>query len=119
MKKQLTCISCPMGCSLLVTLENQELEVTGNHCPRGAIYAKKELTNPTRIVTSQVPVLGGVIPCVSVKTATDIPKDKIPACMEALKNLRVKAPVHIGDVILKNIPGTDIEIIATKNVQCK
>ena len=117
-KRELICIGCPLGCSVTVTMEGDEiLSVEGYTCKRGEIYARKECTNPTRIVTSTVPVDGGRIAQVSVKTASDIPKDKIGACMEALKQVRVQAPVKIGDVILRNAAGTGVDMIATKNVQ--
>ena len=107
-----------MGCMLSVTLENGEVtEVTGNTCKRGDVYARKEVTNPTRIVTSTVKVSGGTLAMVSVKTKTDIPKGKIFDCVRALKTVCVKAPVHIGDVILENVADTGVDIIATKNVE--
>lgn len=115
--RELICINCPLGCALTVTLENGEVtHVTGNTCPRGGAYARKECTNPTRIVTTTVRVEGGRLPVVSVKTASDIPKGKIAACVRALKDVKVKAPVHIGDVILENAAGTGVNIIATKDV---
>ena len=117
-KKSLICIGCPMGCMLSVTLENGEVtEVTGNTCKRGDVYARKEVTNPTRIVTSTVKVSGGTLAMVSVKTKTDIPKGQIFDCVRALKTVCVKAPVHIGDVILENVADTGVDIIATKNVE--
>lgn len=117
-KKSLICIGCPMGCMLSVTLENGEVtEVTGNTCKRGDVYARKEVTNPTRIVTSTVKVSGGTLAMVSVKTKTDIPKGKIFDCVRALKTVCVKTPVHIGDVILENVADTGVDIIATKNVE--
>ena len=115
--RKLTCISCPMGCPLTVEMEgNEVISVTGNTCKRGDIYARKEVTNPTRIVTSTVKVIGGAADMVSVKTREDIPKDKIFDCVKSLKGVEVKAPVHIGDVILPNAGGTGIDIVATKNV---
>ena len=115
--RELICINCPLGCALTVTLENGEVtRVTGNTCPRGEAYARKECTNPTRIVTTTVRVEGGRLPVVSVKTASDIPKGNITDCVRALKNVKVKAPVHIGDVILENAAGTGVNIIATKDV---
>jgi len=113
----LICIGCPLGCPLTVEMEAGEVKsVAGNTCPRGDAYAKKELTNPTRIVTSTVRVLGGKLPMVSVKTERDIPKGKIFDCVKALKDIEVKAPVKIGDVIVENVAGTGVNIIATKNV---
>lgn len=116
--RELTCIGCPMGCPLTVTMEAGEvIRVTGNTCKRGDIYARKEVTNPTRIVTSTVRVTGGDADMVSVKTKEDIPKGKIFACVKALKTIEVPAPVHIGDVLLRDVAGTGVDIVATKNVE--
>ena len=113
----LICIGCPLGCPLTVEMEGNEVKsVAGNTCPRGDAYAKKELTNPTRIVTSTVRVVGGTLGMVSVKTSSDIPKGKIFDCVKALKEVEVTAPVKIGDVIVENVAGTGVNIIATKNV---
>ena len=105
-----------MGCPLIVTMEAGEvISVTGNTCKRGDVYARKEVTNPTRIVTSTVRVSGGDADMVSVKTKEDIPKGKIFDCVKALKNVEVAAPVHIGDVLVKDVAGTGVDVIATKN----
>lgn len=113
----LICIGCPLGCPLTVEMEGNEVKsVAGNTCPRGDAYAKKELTNPTRIVTSTVRVAGGRLAMVSVKTESDIPKGKIFDCVKALKDVEVTAPVKIGDVIVENVAGTGVNVIATKNV---
>lgn len=119
--RELICIGCPMGCNLQVELddEGKVISVTGNSCPRGKIYAEKECTNPTRIVTSTVMVENGTIDMVSVKTEEDIPKGKIFECLKALKGLKVNAPVNIGDVIIKDFQGTGVNIVATKKVVCK
>ncbi len=115
--RELTCIGCPLGCQLKATIENGEVtEVTGNTCKRGDIYARKECTNPTRIVTSTVRVTGGTMNMVSCKTAEDVPKDKIFDVSNALASVCVKAPVAIGDVILENVCDTGVNVVATKNV---
>lgn len=119
-ERNLTCINCPMGCSLTVTMENGEVtSVTGNTCPRGDVYARKEVTNPTRIVTSSVYVTGSEkgTRTVSVKTASDIPKGKIFDVTEAIRTLRAKVPVKIGDVICEDIAGTGVALIATGNAE--
>ena len=117
-KRELICIGCPMGCPVTVELEGGELvNVTGHTCKRGDVYARKEVTNPTRIVTSTVMVEGGTADMVSVKTRDDVPKGKIFECVQALKGLTVQAPVRIGDVILSNAAGTGVDIIATKGVE--
>lgn len=116
--RELTCIGCPLGCSLKVTMEQTEvIEVTGNTCPRGAAYAKKEVTNPTKIVTSTVRVSGGNAAMVSCKTASDIPKDKIFDVTAALKTVTADAPVHIGDVLIADVCGTGVAVVATKNIE--
>ena len=116
--KELICIVCPKGCHLKVD-ENNDYAVTGNGCPRGAEYGKAELTNPTRIVPSLVRVIGGTLGMVSVKTASDIPKDKIFDCVRELKAIDVPAPVKIGQVIIEDVAGTGVAVVATKNVPCK
>jgi CxxC motif-containing protein len=116
-QRELTCIGCPLGCGITVSMENGEVTaVTGNTCPRGDAYARKEVTDPTRIVTSTVRVSGGTAPMVSCKTQTDVPKDKIFDVMESLQNVVVPAPVHIGDVLVPDAAGTGVAIVATKNV---
>ena len=115
--RELICIGCPMGCPLTVELEEgQVMSVTGHTCKRGDVYARKEVTNPTRIVTSTVKVEGGNADMVSVKTKEDIPKGKIFDCVRALKDVTVKAPVHIGDVVLADVAGTGVDMVATKAV---
>ena len=116
-QRELTCIGCPLGCALTVTLENGAVQsVQGNTCPRGDAYARKEVTAPTRIVTSTVKVTGGTLPAVSVKTAGDIPKGKIFDCVRALKDVAVPAPVRIGQVIVPDVADTGVAIVATKNI---
>ncbi len=113
----LTCIGCPMGCQLTVQMEGAEVTcVTGNTCKTGDKYARKELTNPTRIVTTTVRVSGGTLAAVSVKTASDIPKEKIFECIKALKAIQLTAPVTIGQVVLADAAGTGVDIVATKNI---
>ena len=115
--RHLTCIGCPLGCQITVELEgNTVVSVTGNTCPRGDAYARKEVTAPARIVTSTVRVKGGTIPMVSVKTAGEIPKGKIFDCVKALKDVEVAAPVKIGQVVLTDAAGTGVDIVATKDV---
>ena len=118
--RELTCIGCPMGCPLIVTMEAGEvISVTGNTCKRGDVYARKEVTNPTRIVTSTVRVSGGTIPMASCKTKEDIPKEKIFAIINALCGVTVPAPVSIGDILIQDVAGTGVDIVATKNVPAK
>lgn len=117
-RKELICIGCPMGCPIVVEMKDGKvLSVTGNTCPRGESYARKEVTNPTRIVTTTVRVDGGKVPMINVKTEQDIPKDKIFECIAALRGVTMKAPVHIGDIILENVADTGVNIVAAGNVE--
>jgi len=105
---------------ITVTMQGETIEkITGNTCKRGEAYARTEVTAPVRTVTSTVKVTGGSLPVVSVKTKADIPKEKIFACMEELYAVKVKAPVHIGDVILENVCETGIPVVATSNIEYK
>lgn len=106
-----------MGCSLTVELQNGlPVTVTGNTCKKGDEYARKEVTDPRRIVTSTMRLLGGTAPVVSCKTAFDIPKGSIFAVVEAIAHCTTAAPVTIGDVLLANVCGLGVDIVATKSV---
>lgn len=115
-KLDMVCICCPLGCNLSLEIGEQEIEVTGNKCPRGAIYAKKEVTAPTRIVTSSIRVEKGSSPMVSVKTKEDVPKGMIFPIMKEIHETIVTAPIQIGDILISNCCNTGIDIIATKQV---
>lgn len=116
-KKELTCIGCPMGCQVTAILENGVVtQVTGNACATGDNYARKEVINPTRIVTSTVVIRGGDKTRLSVKTKSDIPKSKIRECMNEINGVRINAPVQIGDIIIADVAGTGVPVIATRNV---
>ena len=117
MDKSLTCINCPVGCRMTVTLsENGSfLSVSGNTCPRGAKYAEQECTIPLRMITAVIPVNGACIP-LSVKTSIPVPKRMIRQIMKTLAGLSVNAPVSAGDVIMSDILGTGADIIATRSV---
>ena len=113
---EITCINCPVGCRLTVEMENGAVvSVTGNTCPRGVMYAKQECVDPLRMVTAVVPVAGSGMP-LSVKTRTPIPKKQIAACMKELAAVELTAPVAAGSVVLANVCGTGVDIIATKAV---
>lgn len=111
--KELTCIVCPRGCRLKV---DDNMEVTGNSCPRGKIYAINELTHPTRTITSSIRVNNRPYTLVSVKTDKPIPKDKMFDVMKEIDKLEVQAPTRIGQIVLPNILGTDANIVITKDI---
>lgn len=114
MKKSLICVSCPLGCPIEVEIENGEVvAVTGNTCKRGDAYARAEITNPVRSLTTSVKVENGVHPVVPVKSSGPVPKNKMFECMDVINSVTVKAPVKIGDVIIKDILGLGVDIVAT------
>lgn len=115
MKKSLICIVCPMGCHLEIDVEN-DYAVTGNQCKRGIEYGKKELTNPTRTITSTVKITGGIYNRLPVKTDCEIPKNRIFDIMNELNSVVVSSPIQMGDVIIKQVCGTDANIIATRSM---
>ena len=114
MKKNLICVSCPLGCPIEVEIENGEVvSVTGNTCKRGDAYARTEITNPVRSLTSSVKVENGLHPVVPVKSSGPVPKDKMFDCMKEINSVTVKAPVKIGDIVIENILGLGVDIVAT------
>lgn len=113
MKRDLICIICPRGCSLCADIQENQVTVTGNACPKGREYAVNECTNPVRTVTATVRVSNRHNTMVSVRTIVPIPKNKMMDVMKALRNTQIEAPVQIGDVILKNICGSDIVVTKT------
>ena len=111
---KLVCINCPRGCELEAEVSDGEIKVSGQACPRGEAYAKDELTNPTRMVTGLVKVAGTRRP-LPVKTRTAVPKGKISDVTNLLANTTVLPPKRIGEVIVENVCGTGIDIVATAN----
>lgn len=113
--KNLICIVCPKGCHLSVDVDN-DYKVTGNACPRGAQYAKDELTAPVRVITSTVCIDGAAHPRCPVKTTGAIPKQLIFEAVNALEQICLRAPVHKGDVVISNICGSGIDFVATRDM---
>ena len=115
--KELTCINCPMGCRITVTMSGGEvISVEGNTCKRGEVYARTEVVSPVRTVTTTIKVTGGSVDRVSCKTKTTVPKDKIFDVMSEIGSVICSAPVKIGDVLIEDCAGTGVPIVATKSV---
>ncbi len=116
MIKELICISCPMGCALTVDCDGKEVKkISGNSCERGIKYATEEIQNPRRTLTTTVRVKNcGEMLC--VKSSDTLPKDRLFEFMEIINNASPSLPVHIGDVIIKDIRHTGVDIVATKNL---
>jgi CxxC motif-containing protein len=119
--KIMNCINCPMGCELTVTVdgEGKFVSVTGNTCLRGAQYAKDEITAPTRMLTSTVRIKNGFLPLLPVVSGGRLPKDKVLACAEALRSVEAVAPVKVGAVVVKDILGLGVDIIASRSMGTK
>ena len=109
------CIVCPKGCHLAVD-EDNNYEVTGFGCARGVDYGKKELTNPTRVITSTVKIAGGIHKRLPVKTDKDIPKGMIQDAMKLLDSVELTAPVKVGDVVVPDICGTGAAWVASRDM---
>jgi CxxC motif-containing protein len=121
--KELTCIVCPIGCTLLVEEGPSDADglplvhVSGNRCPRGAVYAQEEVRSPKRVVTATCGVCGGSLTRrVSVKTSSPCPKEKIPALLADIYQTTITLPVKAGDTIIANWQNSGIDIVATRSV---
>lgn len=112
---ELICIVCPKGCRLHIDEENG-YKITGNGCEKGITYGMKELTDPTRVVTSTVRIEGAEIPRMPVKTNGDIPKGMIAEAMNLLDGITLQAPVAVGTVVVNNILGTGVDFVATRTL---
>ncbi len=116
-KRTMTCILCPVGCEITAQTQDGEIKsISGNSCKRGEKYAQTEIKDPRRTLTTTVRVGGGNLPLVSVKSADALPKGKLLDSMKVIAKVTAKAPVSIGDVIVPDILGTGIDMIATSCV---
>jgi len=115
MINKLTCIECPKGCQLLITIENnQVVKVEGNQCEKGLVYAKQETENPKRTLTATVLTKNLSLKLVPVRTNQEIPKDKINEAMKEINKAIINQPIKIGEVVIKNILNLGVDVIATR-----
>jgi len=115
--EEMICVTCPMGCTLQVTHENETLlDIDGNTCRRGIEYVKSELTDPRRMVATTVRVKGGLHPLVPVYTAEPFPKPRIFELLDALREVEVEAPVAIEQAVLPDALGTGIDVVASRDM---
>lgn len=115
-EKQFICTSCPMGCLLKGLDKGGEIIISGNSCPRGLTYGLQEMTRPKRMVTTTILVNKGQRKLVPCKTKDPIDKDLIFKLMEVINKHSVDAPIRVGDVLIKNVLGSSVDIVATANV---
>jgi len=119
-KTKMICIICPLGCELEAEMEKEGKEIIsikGFKCPKGKEYATREITDPRRVLMAVVKVKGGHLPVVSVKTAKPIPKHRLFDAVRVISKIEIKAPIKTGDVIVNNLLGTGIPVIATNNIR--
>jgi|AGTN01.3.fsa_nt_gi Uncharacterized protein with conserved CXXC pairs len=118
MKREIICISCPVGCRLTAEYTDiSDIKITGNMCNRGLEYGKSEIIAPKRPVASTVRISGGEIAMAPVRTSVPVPKNKIFDVLEALKSINLAAPVKRGDAVIKDVLGTGADIIVTRTIK--
>lgn len=119
MEKEIICIVCPRGCHVKVNDIEGEITFSNYTCSRGPEYVKKELTAPTRMLTTTVKIDNAIVNRLSVVSSSDIPKEMIIECIKALANVVVTTPIKAGDIIVPNILGLKVDILATKSLEEK
>lgn len=118
MKREFICIICPNGCRISAEYEGTNIKnITGEECPKGKDYVENEITNPLRVFTGSVLVENGDFPLVSVKTPSPIPKKYLKKIGEITRRIEVEAPIEIGQIIVSNLLGEDIDLIATRKIK--
>ena len=118
MKKELVCVNCPMGCRISVEMkEGKIVDISGNTCPKGKEYAEQECIRPMRILTTTVRICHGVHRVLPVISERSIPLDLVFQAMEQVKHVEVSAPVKEGDVILDDLAGTGVKLLASRSME--
>jgi len=118
MNRELPCIECPKGCRLSVDAEDGHvITLTGNQCPKGAIYGRQEIENPLRTLTTSVAAVGLELPMVPVRTSLPIPKSKLAEAMEAVRGIRLSRPIAIHETVVPQFLGLPVDLIATRTVR--
>ena len=118
MERKMVCISCPLGCRLTVTWEDEkDLAVNGNKCAKGESYAREEILAPKRVVTATVRAAAGADRRLPVKTTLPLLKGYIPALLNRIYKLELRPPIVRGQVLLKNIEGTGVDLVATRSIR--
>ena len=111
------CIVCPKGCRLKVKEENNEMSVTGNECKRGLAYGIKEVTNPTRVITSTVKVNHPVHRRMPIVTKGSVPKDMMFDVVREINKIELELPIMMGDIIIENVLDTGVNIVASRTIK--
>ena len=114
--KDIRCIICPTGCLVHVENVNGELIIEGHSCKRGEEYGREEFISPKRILTTTMRVENGFLPLIPVRSENPIPKDKLEETLKEIAKIITQAPIIMGDILLENVLGLDINIIASRNL---
>jgi len=115
--EKVICVTCPKGCTLEVTREGETVVKVANGCKRGHAYAQQELTDPRRMVATSVRIAGGLHPLLPVYTSAPFPKPRIPELLAILREVRLESPVKMDAVVLENVLGTGIDILASREMK--
>lgn len=117
MEKSLVCIQCPHGCSLIVSLNNDRInEIKGGKCKKGIQYARQEIENPQRVLTSAISTRNLDMRQAPVKTDKPIPKNQIFAAMKEIRKFVLEKPADINEILIKNFLNLDCNLIVTRRV---
>jgi CxxC motif-containing protein len=117
MTKQFICIVCPNSCRLSVTETAGEITVAGNECPRGEQHGIHEYREPTRMLTTTVAINGGTLPRLPVISREEVPKALLDRCLEILYRIELTAPLRSGDIVVKNICNTGVDVVASRSMK--
>lgn len=118
-KQTVTCIVCPRSCRITVTEGPDGLSVTGQGCKRGLAFAKNEVTNPMRMLTSTVAIAGAALRRLPVISTAEVPKSQLDECLRAVYALRAEAPVRAGDVLVRDLCGTGVDLVAARSMDAR
>jgi CxxC motif-containing protein len=113
------CIVCPNSCRLKVTENGGKITVTGHECPRGEQHGIREYQNPTRMLTTTVAISGGTLPRLPVISAGEIPRSRLRECLEVLYKIKLRAPLRCGDIVVKNICDTGVDVAVSRSMKRK
>ena len=116
MTREFVCIVCPNSCRLTVTETAGRLAVSGNECLRGEKHGIHEYREPTRMLSTTVAIAGGTLPRLPVISREEVPKALLDKCLRTLYKIKVKAPLRCGDVIVKNICNTGVDVVASRSM---
>ncbi|MHA2035071.1 MAG: DUF1667 domain-containing protein [Promethearchaeota archaeon] len=114
--KEIRCIICPTGCLVHVENVNGELIIEGHSCKRGEEYGREEFIAPKRILTTTIRVENGFLPLIPVRSDKPLPKERLQEALKEIAITKIKAPIKMGDILLKDILGLEANIIASRDL---